>query len=85
MAGLLAVLIALLTPFIAGWLNYKQLDPGIARQALWVFAFVFALNWPGALYAGALIGLEKLVPLNVINAVSATARNGGGVLVLWLA
>ncbi len=84
-AGLLALLIVLLSPAIAGWLNYKHLDPTVARHALWVFAFVFALNWPSALYSGGLTGLEKLVPLNVINALSATARNAGGALVLWLA
>jgi len=80
----LGLAIYALAPFIQGWLNYSALSSELARQSLALFALAFALNWPSALYAGALSGLERHVPLNIIGAAAATARNAGGVVVLWI-
>jgi O-antigen/teichoic acid export membrane protein len=80
----LGIAIYALAPFIQAWLNYSTLSPTLAYQSLALFAIVFALNWPSALYSGALAGLERHVPLNIIGAAAATARNAGGVVVLWI-
>jgi O-antigen/teichoic acid export membrane protein len=45
---------------------------------------VASLRWPVNLYTGGLMGLQRQVLLNALNAGIATIQGGGAVLVLWL-
>ncbi len=66
------------------WLNSGSLSPHMIEQSVLLMGVVIAFRMPYGFYAGALIGLQKQVLLNVIKVCVETVRNGGGVLVLWL-
>ena len=74
-----------LAPFIAHhWIKAGQLSVRTVEQALLLMGFVIALQLPTGFYSGGLMGLQRQVPLNVINAGMATARGVGAVIILWL-
>lgn len=52
--------------------------------ALQVMAFVIALRWPVALYAGALAGVHRMDVSNLVKAGMATIRLLGGIVILLL-
>lgn len=66
------------------WVNADNLSPATVKQALMIMGGVVAFRWPISLYSGGLMGLQKQVLLNGINAFAATLRGLGAVLVLWL-
>jgi O-antigen/teichoic acid export membrane protein len=77
--------LALLAPVIAErWLNGGALPFQAIADAVMLMALAFALQWPYALYAGGLMGLQRQVLLNGVTIAAATLRWGGAVLVLWL-
>jgi O-antigen/teichoic acid export membrane protein len=74
-----------LAPFIAGhWVRSQQVPVGTVITAIRMTGVVFALQWPGGLYSGGLVGLERQVAANMITASCSTIRLGGAALVLWL-
>ena len=84
----IAILLALspLAPWLAHhWVQPVRLPQATVERALLMMVAVVAARWPLALYNGGLSGLQRQVPLNVINAVMATVQNGGAVAVLYLA
>lgn len=68
-----------------GWLRVDQLSVPVVAQAVSVMALVVALRFCEGIYRGALFGLQRQVWYNGVNAVLATLRHGGAVLVLaWV-
>ncbi len=85
MAVLIGIVIIIISPFIAHhWVKAGQLAPHTIEQALRIMGLAMALQWPASFYTGGLIGLQKQVLLNIINACISTFRGVGAVLVLWL-
>lgn len=77
------VIALLASPISSHWLHPASLDGVTTRQALVVMGVLFAVQWPQALYGGALQGLQRQVPLNIAAAAAALVRAAGGALVLW--
>lgn len=67
------------------WLKVEKLSVSVVSQALSCMALVVALRFVEGIYRGSLFGLQRQVWYSGMNAVLATARNGGAVLVLiWV-
>ena len=67
------------------WVNTKGLSVDTVTEAIVLQGVVLALRWPVPLYSGGLMGLQKQVAVNLLNAAFATAQWGGAVFVLgWL-
>jgi O-antigen/teichoic acid export membrane protein len=82
-AGVSGVLVALLAPLIAHhWVKPAVLTTQTVQTAVLIMGLVIAVQWPQSLYSGGLVGLQRQVVLNVINAVMGTIRSVGSVLVL---
>ncbi len=82
---LISVFIIVISPFIAHyWVNTKNLSPKSVQTAIIIMGLVIAFQWPMSFYSGGLLGLQQQVVLNVINAIMATFRGLGVVLILWL-
>jgi len=69
------------------WLAYQWLTPeSLSRETLQevvgIIAFVIALRWPIAIYAGGLNGLQEQVLVNKILVLFSTIQSGGVLLVL---
>lgn len=80
--GLLVLLIA---PFIAHhWVRAEHLAPDYIQKAVMIMGLTIALQWPVSFYTGGLMGLQKQLLVNAINASLATVRGGGAILGLWL-
>lgn len=66
------------------WVNPKSLSPATVQRAIIIMGLVMGFQWPLGFYSGGLMGLQRQVLLNGINAVMAAVRGAGAVLVLWL-
>ena len=81
----IGIVIMAIAPFVAHyWVKANHLSPQTIEQALRIMGFAMALQWPASFYSGGLIGLQRLVLLNVTNSTMNTLRGGGAVLILWL-
>ncbi len=81
----IGAIMAILAPLIARrWLTVSGIAPDTATRAIMIMGVVAAVEWPSAIYSGALLGLQRQVRLNVLKASAATCQSGGAVLVLWL-
>ncbi|CAN5444744.1 polysaccharide biosynthesis protein [soil metagenome] len=80
--GLGVVLLA--SPIAGQWLQGIHLDAATTYEALLLVALTLALQWPYDLYAGALLGWQRHIPLNAALVAVATFRGPGAALVLWL-
>lgn len=82
-AALIAIGIWIASDWLAtDWLKVNKLPTTVVAQAIAVMAFVVALRFVESIYRGSLLGLQKQVWYNVANAVFATVRHGGAVLIL---
>jgi O-antigen/teichoic acid export membrane protein len=85
MAAVLALLIFLLSPFIAHhWLHPARLSETTVNQALQMMGLTIALQFPFIFYTGGLLGLQKHVSFNVLTIITSTLRGVGTALILWL-
>lgn len=76
-------LVFVLAPAIAEhWVRAQQMPVASVTIAIRLTGVVFALQWPGGLYMGALVGLDRQLAANVVVAVFATIRFVGAALVL---
>jgi O-antigen/teichoic acid export membrane protein len=66
------------------WLDSSQFDDNYLSKVLMIMAWVLAVRWPVGLYMGALSGLQRQVPMNLILVVVALLYWVGAALVLWL-
>ncbi len=85
-AGLLiSISVIVLSPFIAyHWVNAENLSLKSVQTAIIIMGLTVAFQWPISFYSGGLMGLQRQVLLNSINATMATIRGPGAVLILWL-
>lgn len=82
---LISVIVMMSSQFIANhWVNVKKMSPETVQITIMLMGLAVAFQWPIGFYSGGLMGLQRQVLLNVINAVIATFRGGGSVLILWL-
>jgi O-antigen/teichoic acid export membrane protein len=73
------------SPAIAGrWLQPGALGAATTQSAVALMAVAVAALWPTSFYSGALYGLERQGLLNAVNAVFATLRFAGVLVVLQL-
>ena len=88
---LLALLVSLTIWGLSGWLasNWLQVEKlhiDVVSQAFIIMGVVAGLRFIENIYRSSIIGLEKQVTLNVVNAVLATIRSVGAIGVLiWIA
>ncbi len=83
MAGLIALLMFLLSPYIAKyWINAESLSEETLVQALMLMGFVIACRWPIGLYKGAVMGAQRLTVSSAVNIVMITISNVGVVGIL---
>lgn len=74
-----------LAPFIAhNWVQAQVLPIAVVQQAVTIMGLLAAVQWPLSFYGGGLMGLQRQVTLNAINAGSVTLHVGGALLILWL-
>jgi O-antigen/teichoic acid export membrane protein len=73
-----------LAPVIAHrWLNVRALPVATVTQAVRVMGLIFVLQWPGGLYNGGLLGLQRQVTANALQVTTTTARLLGAAIILW--
>jgi O-antigen/teichoic acid export membrane protein len=75
----------LVSPWIAeNWIHSHAVAPGTVRNAVAIMGLLIAIQWPSSLYIGGLMGIQRQVLLNTIQAIAATVQSAGAILVLWL-
>jgi len=80
---LIGVAVVILAPLIAKyWINSSSVNSETVEQALLIMGLSLALQWPGAIYSGGLMGIQRQVSLNVIRSVTITLQHGGAALIL---
>ncbi len=80
---LIGIAVVMLAPLMAKyWINSTNFSSEMVEQALVIMGVSIAFQWPGTIYSGGLVGLQRQVVLNVIRSVSVTVQHGGAVLVL---
>ncbi len=85
MAVLIGLTVLSLAPFFAHhWVQAGQLSTATVQEAITLMGLVITFQWPLSFYSGGLMGLQRQVLLNGINALMATLRGIGAVLILWL-
>jgi len=79
-------IVAIGAPWLAeDWLKAEVLPIPAVTRAIHLMGGLIALRWLAGLYRGVILGLQHLVWLNSANAVFATLRGAGVVLVLvWI-
>ncbi|MDC1287110.1 oligosaccharide flippase family protein [Gammaproteobacteria bacterium] len=84
-AIIIAVSLWAMSGYLANnWLNAEQLPIDAVTQALTIMALVVGLRFCEGIYRGSLFGLQRQVWYNAANAILATIRYGGAVIVLTL-
>lgn len=82
---LISIIVVVLSPFIAyHWVNAENLAQKTVQTAIMIMGLAVAFQWPMSFYSGGLMGLQRQVLLNSINAGMATFRGLGAVLIVWL-
>jgi len=85
MAVLIGLTVLFLAPFFAHhWVQAGQLSTTTVQEAVTLMGLVITFQWPLSFYSGGLMGLQRQVLLNGINAVMVTMSGIGAVLILWL-
>jgi O-antigen/teichoic acid export membrane protein len=78
------VLVIALAPWAATrWLNLHDIGIEEGTRAVRLMGVSLILQFPLALYNGCLLGMQRHGWMNAVNAIAATARAVGGILVLW--
>jgi O-antigen/teichoic acid export membrane protein len=81
----IGLIVIALAPIITHrWVQAGQLPNATVKQAIMLMGLAMALQWPFGFYSGGLMGLQRQVLLSGVNAVTATGRGAGAVLILWL-
>jgi O-antigen/teichoic acid export membrane protein len=81
----IGAVVALGSEFIAvHWLQRQAMSTEQATAAIQLMALTATLRWPVAIYLGALMGLRRHLPPNVVLMLGSVLQGGGAVLVLWL-
>ncbi len=82
---ILGALVCLCAPLISiYWLHSVNIPSDVIRNVVVIMGFITFVQWPLTLYQGGLMGMQKMVLLNGVNAFITLLRGVGGVLLLWL-
>lgn len=82
-AALICIVVWAASDWLASdWLQVEKLSVDSVAQAFVIMGAVIALRFIEGLYRGAIVGLQRQVLFNVVNALLATLRGLGAVLVL---
>lgn len=82
---LIGIVVMVLAPIIAKyWVNSTNVSNEIVEQALFIMGILLAFQWPGSIYSGGLMGLQRQVVLNIIRSIAIMVQHFGAVLVLLL-
>ena len=77
------IIVIILAPLITKyWINSTNVPSETIEQALFIMGISIAFQWPGTIYTGGLMGLQRQVALNVIRSMSVAVQHGGAVFVL---
>jgi O-antigen/teichoic acid export membrane protein len=77
-------LVFLAAPIISNhWIHARTLRPEVVTSSVRLIGVVLALQWPGGMYNGGLLGLQRQISANVIQAIGVTLRFAGGAAILW--
>jgi O-antigen/teichoic acid export membrane protein len=80
---LIGLVVIVLTPLIGKyWINANGMSREVVDSALLIMGVSMALQWPSAIYSGALMGLQRQIALNTIRSVTVTIQHGGAALLL---
>lgn len=80
---LIGIAVVALAPLIAKyWINSGGIDGETVERTLMIMGLSIAIQWPGSIYSGGLIGLQRQVVLNMIRSVMVMVQHAGAVLVL---
>lgn len=66
------------------WIKAEVLPVTTVMRAIWLMGVALTLQFPYALYAGGLNGLQRQTLLSVINICMNSLRFGGALLALWV-
>ncbi len=84
-AGVIALTVVFLSPLISSyWINPEHLSDQVVSQAVLMMGLIITFEFPFALYAGGLQGLQQQILFNLLSVVMATLRGVGAVVTLWL-
>jgi O-antigen/teichoic acid export membrane protein len=79
----LGILVCLSAPLVSlYWLNPETISSSTIQTAVFIMGVITFVQWPLTLYQGGLLGLQKMVMLNILNAILMVLRGAGGILVL---
>jgi O-antigen/teichoic acid export membrane protein len=82
---LIGIGLTLSAPFIADyWIQSENIPAQTVKTVIALMGVVTFIQWPLTFYQGGLVGLQKMVTLNGINAVFITLRAVGAILLLWI-
>ncbi len=86
MAGVIGLVCISISPWLAShWFHPEKLTLSHLQNGLMCMGITLAALWPFGFYSGALMGLEKQVPLNYLVSFCAALRALGSVMVLaWI-
>jgi len=80
----LGIVIAAAAPIIATrWINAGSLSGTEVHRALVLMGAAIALQWPMKLYEAGLVGLQRIVPIQLLGVGMRTLGAVGTVLILW--
>ena len=77
-----ATVILLADPIAGHWINSEEVELELVQSCLMIMGLSIAFQWPGTLYMGGLMGLERQIALNVIRSVIAVVQHVGAVIIL---
>ena len=81
----IGIAVVLFAPLIARyWINSGEVGRETVEYALMIMGMSIAFQWPGGIYSGGLMGLQRQVVLNVIRSSMATLQHVGALLILLL-
>lgn len=83
--AVIGIAVVLLAPLIARyWINTGEVGRETVEYALMIMGMSIAFQWPGGIYSGGLMGLQRQVVLNVIRSSMVTLQHVGALLILLL-
>jgi O-antigen/teichoic acid export membrane protein len=81
--AVIGIAVVFLAPLIARyWINSGEVGPETVEYALMIMGMSIAFQWPGGIYSGGLMGLQRQVVLNFIRSVVVTIQHVGAAVVL---
>ncbi|QXE85034.1 oligosaccharide flippase family protein [Geomonas nitrogeniifigens] len=83
LAAVLCGVVLLLSPVVAAkWVNAQALSFGVVKQSVLLMGLSMVFQWPVGFYSGGLMGLQRQVLFNYINAALWTLRGVGALVVV---